>query len=112
MIQEEMCGKGVEVPEFSSEIVENEDADNEEEGSDKEGGDGSSSSNGGDDDRAEASSECDDASPKVDITGSNARTFVSDCKKLVNSWVVIPSLNGCVVNFNLRRSCKVGLRRT
>jgi hypothetical protein len=69
MIQEGMCGKGVEVPESSSKAEVNDDADNEEEDSSEEGGDGSSSRNGGDDGRAEASSECDDASPKVDVTG-------------------------------------------
>jgi hypothetical protein len=68
MIQEEMRGKGIEVPESSSETKENYDADNDEEDSGEEGGDGSSSSNGGDDDGAEASSERDDASLKVDIT--------------------------------------------
>jgi hypothetical protein len=31
--------------------------------------------------------------------------------ELVYSWAVTPHLNFCLVNFNLRRSCKVGLRR-
>jgi hypothetical protein len=67
LIQEEMCDKGVEVPESSSEAEDNEDANDKEEGSGEDGGDGSSSDDG-DDDRAEASSEHDDSSPKVDIT--------------------------------------------
>jgi hypothetical protein len=33
------------------------------------------------------------------------------CENFLNSWVVMPFLNNCVVNINLRRSCKVGLRR-
>jgi hypothetical protein len=33
------------------------------------------------------------------------------CEKFVNSWVVMPFLNNRVVNLNLHRSCKVGLRR-
>jgi hypothetical protein len=33
------------------------------------------------------------------------------CIKLVNSWVVNSSINNYLVNLNLRRSCKVGLRR-
>jgi hypothetical protein len=53
LIQEEMRGKGIEVPESSSEAEDNEDADDEEEGSGEEGGDGSSSSDDGDDDGAE-----------------------------------------------------------
>jgi hypothetical protein len=98
MIQGEMNGKGVQVPEFSSEAEENDDADNEEEDSGEEGDDGSSRSNDGDDGGVEASSERDDASLKVEV--------VSDVviKKLVNSWVVIPSPNGCFVNFNMRRT--------
>jgi hypothetical protein len=68
LIQEEMHGKGIEVLESSSEAEDNEDADDEEEGSGEEGGDGSSNSDDGDDDGVEASSECDDSSPKVDIT--------------------------------------------
>jgi hypothetical protein len=31
------------------------------------------------------------------------------CEKFVNSWVVMPFLNNCVVNLNMCRSCKVGL---
>jgi hypothetical protein len=66
LIQKEMCAKGVEGPESSSE--DNRDVDIEEEGSGEDGGDGSNNSDDGDDDRAEASSENDDSSPKVDIT--------------------------------------------
>jgi hypothetical protein len=68
LIQKEMCAKGVEVPESSSEAEDNRDVDIEEEGSGEDGGDGSNNSDDGDDDRAEASSENDDSSPKVDIT--------------------------------------------
>jgi hypothetical protein len=57
LIQEEMHGKGIEVPESSSEADDNEDTDDEEEGSGEEGGDGSNSG----DDGAKASSEHDDA---------------------------------------------------
>jgi hypothetical protein len=69
LIQEEMRGKGIKVPESSSEDEDNEDADDEEEGSGEEGGDGSNSGDDGDDDGAEVSSEHGDSSPKVDITG-------------------------------------------
>jgi hypothetical protein len=69
LIQEEMRGKGVEVPDSSSEAEDNEDADDEEEGSGEEGGDGSSNSDDGDDDGAEVGSDHDDSFSKVDITG-------------------------------------------
>jgi hypothetical protein len=68
LIQEEMCGKGIEVPESSSEAEDNEDADDEEEGSGEEGCDGSNSSDDEDDDGAEVGSDRDDSSLKVDIT--------------------------------------------
>jgi hypothetical protein len=69
LIQEEMRGKGIEVPESSSEAEDNEDAKDEDQGSSDEDGDGSSSDDDGDDNGTEASFEHDDSSPKVDITG-------------------------------------------
>jgi hypothetical protein len=41
------------------------------------------------------------------------RTFAFDVGnyKLVYLWAATPLLNSCLVNFNLRRSCKVGLGR-
>jgi hypothetical protein len=67
LIRDEMCGKGVELPESSSEAEENDDANNEGNDSSEEGSDGNNSSNNNDDDGDEARSDREGASPKVDI---------------------------------------------
>jgi hypothetical protein len=66
MIREEMRGKGVEVPETSSEAEEGDGAEKEEGYSSEEGDDGGSGSDNDDDDRDEVSSGHDGASLKVD----------------------------------------------
>jgi hypothetical protein len=67
LIQEEMRGKGAEIPESSSEDEE-EDATEKEDG-DSSGGDEDGVSDNDDNGEAEANSEQDDSSPKVNITG-------------------------------------------
>jgi hypothetical protein len=69
LIEEETRGKGIEAPECSSEAEDNEETDDGEEDSGEDNGDGSNSGDAGDDDGAEASSDHDDSSPKVDISG-------------------------------------------
>jgi hypothetical protein len=67
MIREEMCGKGIEVPETSSKAEENDGAEREEDGSSEEDNDGRSSSGNDGDDGDEANFDHEGASLKVNV---------------------------------------------
>jgi hypothetical protein len=102
LIEEENRGESAASPELSNEDEDSSDSGEEDSGS--------SSDDGSDGDQTFGH---DGNFPKVDITGKMFFQIIRALEAAsVYLYIHLVCLNSCFVNFNLRRSCKLGLRET